>query len=372
MQVKFLDVGAGYPELKRQIDKAVLEVFSGGWYILGENVEKFEKEFANYCQVKYCIGVGNGLNALELILKAYVIGEGDEVIVPANTYIATILAITNVGATPVFVEPDEKSYNIDPEKIGKAVTKKTKAILPVHLYGQCANMQKINKIGKKHKLIVIEDAAQAHGALHHGKKAGSLGDAAGFSFYPGKNLGAYGDAGAITTNDKIVADYVRIARDYGSSKKYVNEIKGVNSRLDEIQAAILRVKLKHLDRWNKRRVNIANYYLSHLNPKNKKGFVLPMEEKGNKHAWHLFVVRTKKREELINFFKKNNIGYLIHYPIPAYKQKAYKEFNSISKKYSLSNLLADEVISLPIGPHLSLGQAKYIVDKVNKFIEDYL
>lgn len=369
MEVKFLDIKAGYSELKKDIDKAILGVLSGGWYILGENVERFEKEFAKYLGVKYCIGVGNGLNALELILKAYGIGKGDEVIVPANTYIATILAVSSVDAIPIFVEPNEQSYNIDPEKIEKAITKKTKAILAVHLYGQCANMEQINKIAKKHGLIVIEDAAQAHGALHGGKKTGNLGNAAGFSFYPGKNLGAYGDAGAVTTNDKTIAEYVRMARDYGSSKKYVNEIKGVNSRLDELQAAILRVKLINLDTWNKRRVNVAKYYLSHLNPKNKKGFTLPLEEKGNKHVWHLFVVRVKKREEFIKYLKKNNIGYLIHYPIPSYKQKAYKEFNSISNKYPITNSMANEIISLPIGPHLSLNSVKYVVAKINKFID---
>lgn len=372
LEVKITDVLSTYKDLKKEIDKAVLDVLDGGRYILGENVKKFEKEFANYCEVKYCVGVGNGLNALELILKAYDIGSGDEVIVPANTYVATVLAVSNVNATPVFVEPEEISYNIDPQKIEKAITKNTKAILAVHLYGQCANIKKIKRICKKYGLKLIEDACQAHGSIHFGYKAGGLGDAAGFSFYPTKNLGAYGDGGAVTTNDKKIADYIRMARDYGSEKKYFNLIKGINSRLDEIQAAILRIRLKYLDKWNANRQKVAKYYLDKMNVQNKDGFILPTIQKGNNHIWHVFAVRTKKRELLMNFFRKNNIQYLIHYPVPPYNQVAYKELSKLSKYFPITNKLSDEILSLPIGPHMKKEEIKYVCQKVNEFIDRYL
>ena len=372
MKVSFLDIGATYKELKKEIDKAISSVLNGGWYVLGKNVEEFEKEFAKYCGTKYCVGVGNGMDALELILRAYDIKEGDEVIVPANTYIATSLAVNLVGATPVFVEPEETSYNIDPAKIENAITKKTRAVIAVHLYGQCAVIKKIKPLCKKYHLKLIEDAAQAHGALHYGKKSGSLGDAAGFSFYPGKNLGAYGDAGAVTTNDAKIASYVRIARNYGSEKKYYNVVKGFNSRLDELQATILRVKLKHLDDWNKRRKKIADYYLTHLNPQNNPSFILPKKGEGNSHIWHLFVIRTKKRNQLIKVLKGGKIEYLIHYPLPFYKQKAYKEVNNLAKDFPISNTLSKEVLSLPIGPHLRQMEIEYACLTVNTFIKKYL
>ncbi len=368
MRIPFLDIGATYNELKSEINHAVLNVMKKGMFIMGENVTKFEEEFAKYCGVKYCVGVGNGMDALELLLRAYDIGPGDEVIIPANTYIATSLVVNLVGATPVLVEPDETTYNIDPAKIEKAITKKTKVIIAVHLYGQCANIKEIKPLCKKYHLKLIEDAAQAQGALHYGKKAGSLGDSAGFSFYPGKNLGAYGDAGAVTTNDRKVADRVRILRNYGSEKKYYNMVKGFNTRLDEIQAAVLRVKLKYLDRWNKRRQKIADYYLKHLNPKKNPHFVLPKIGEGNEHIWHVFVVKTKKRIQLIKQLDEKKIGWLIHYPLPLYKQKAYKELNHMSKNFPISNKLSDEVISLPIGPHLNIKQVAYIIDVVNSFI----
>ncbi len=372
MKVPFLDIGATYKELKKEVDKAVSEVLDGGWYILGKNVDEFEKEYAKYCGTKYCIGVGNGMDALELILRAYGIGVGDEVIVPANTYIATSLVVNLVGATPILVEPEEVTYNIDPTKIEIAITKKTKAIIAVHLYGQCANIRKIKPLCKKYNLKLIEDAAQAHGALHYGKKSGSLGDAAGFSFYPGKNLGAYGDAGAVTTNDSKVANYVRIARNYGSEKKYYNLVKGFNSRLDELQAAILRVKLNHLDNWNNRRRKIADYYLSHLNPQKNPYFILPTIGKGNSHIWHLFIIRTKKRNQLMKMLEEKGIGYLIHYPLPLYKQKAYKELNHLSKNFPISSSLSEEVLSLPIGPHLKQADVDYICSTVNTFIKKNL
>jgi len=372
LEIQITDVGSTYNDLKKEIDKAILGVLNGGRYILGENVKKFEDEFADYCGVRYCVGVGNGLNALELILKAYGIGNGDEVIVPANTYIATVLAVSNVGATPVFVEPEEITFNIDPQKIEKALTKKTKAVLAVHLYGQCADIKKIKKICKKYNLKLIEDAAQSHGSMHFGYKAGSLGDAAGFSFYPTKNLGAYGDGGAITTNDRKISDYVRMTRDYGSDKKYFNLIKGVNSRLDEVQAAILRVKLRHLEKWNANRQKVAKYYFSKMNIQNKDGFELPKIQKGNNHVWHLFVIRTKKRQLLMDFLKENGIQYLIHYPIPPYSQVAYKEFNKLASHFPITNKLSDEILSLPIGPHMKEKEMKYVCQKINQFIGKYL
>lgn len=371
-KIEVSNLSSTYKKLEEEISGSVLRVLNSGRYILGENVKKFEEEFASYCGVKYCIGVGNGLNALELILRAYNIGKGDEVIAPANTYIATILAISGVGARPVLVEPNEESYNIDPKKIEKAITKKTKAILPVHLYGQCANMREINKIGKKYGLKIIEDAAQAHGAINFGQRAGSLGDAAGFSFYPTKNLGAIGDGGAVTTNDKNVAEYVRIARNYGSAERYINLIKGTNSRLDEIQAAILRVKLKYLDKWNFKRDNIAQYYLENMNPKKRKDFILPIIQAGNNHIWHLFVIRTKKRDLLMDFLKKNSIDSLIHYPIPPYKQAAYEELRNLSNQFPLTNKVSDEILSLPMGPHMKEQDVRYVCEKINEFIYNNL
>ncbi len=372
MKIKFLDVAATYLELRKEIDNAIIQVLNKGHFILGSKVSTFESEFAKYCGVKYCIGVGNGMDALELILRGYNIGIGDEVIVPANTYIATVLVVNLVGAKPILVEPDLSTYNIDPTKVEIAITKKTKAIIAVHLYGQCANIQEIKKICQKHHLVLIEDAAQAHGAQHFGKKAGNLGEAAGFSFYPGKNLGAYGDAGAVTTNDAKVADYIRIARNYGSKIKYHNLIKGFNSRLDELQAAVLSVKLKKLDIWNKRRQKIAALYLKYLNPKKNTDFILPQVLPGNKHIWHVFVVRIKKRQQFIDYLKKQGIETLIHYPLPFYNQPAYRELNCIVNKYPLSNQISEEIISLPIGPHLKNKEVKYIIKKVNIFINKNL
>lgn len=370
MEVPFLDIGATYSELEGEIDTAIKKVLKGGWYILGENVNQFETEFAEYCQSKYCVSVASGLDALVLILKAYKIGEGDEVIVPSNTYIASALAISNVGAIPVFVEPDVKTYNIDPAKIEAAITKKTKAVMAVHLYGQTADIRNIKPICERYSLKLIEDAAQAHGAEHYGQKAGSLGDAAGFSFYPGKNLGAYGDGGAITTNDEAVAEYIRVARNYGSEKKYYNSIKGLNSRLDEMQAAVLRVKLKYLDQWNIRRDRTAQYYLECLNPDKKEGLNLPGCAEGNKHAWHLFVIRTSKRNGLIEHLNEHSVGWLIHYPVPPYMQVAYKELNHFGKQYYLTEQLTGEILSLPIGPHLTRQQMEYVGDMLNAFVRN--
>jgi len=368
MKIPFLDLKKTYLELKEEIDCAVGDVLKGGWYILGENVRCFEEEFAVFCGCRYCVGVGSGMDALELLLKAHGVGPGSEVIVPANTYIATALAVSNVGAKPVLVEPDEKTCNIDPSRIEAVITSKTSAVLAVHLYGQTAEMNKIREICQEHSLKFFEDAAQAHGATHFGIKAGALGDAAGFSFYPGKNLGAFGDAGAVTTNDPEVAEYVRMARDYGSQKKYYNSIKGVNSRLDEIQATVLRVKLRHLDEWNRRRSEIACFYLDKLKPFGAE-LVLPEIGEGNGHVWHLFTVRSSRRNELQAYLEGKGIGTLIHYPVPLYSQAAYKEMNHLSNNYPISNAIAEQTLSLPMGPHLSKKEAAYVCEAVTEGVK---
>ncbi len=363
MKVPFLDLKNAYLELKDEIDAAYQRVMESGWYILGEEVELFEQEFSDYCDVKHCIGVGNGLEALHLILRGFDIGKGDEVIVPANTYIATWLAVSYAGATPVPVEPDLQTYNINPSLIEAAVTEKTKAILPVHLYGQSADMEAINKVAEKYDLKVIEDAAQAHGAKDKGKKTGGLGDAAGFSFYPGKNLGAFGDAGAVTTNDDELAGRIRLLRNYGSEIKYYNELKGFNSRLDPIQAALLRVKLKYLDKWNTRRSEIAAYYLDKLNPKSE--LVLPYVPKWSEPVWHLFVIRHLRRDTLQDYLTKNDIQTLIHYPIPPHKQKCMTEFSGL--KFPVTERIHSEVLSLPIDPIMTRNQVEKVVETINAF-----
>lgn len=362
--IPFLDLKKINLQYKEEIEVAIARVLESGWYILGNEVASFEEEFAQYCGVKHCIGVANGLDALTLIIRAYGFGPGDEIIVPANTYIASILAISANGATPVLVEPDISTYNINPSLIEEKITERTKAILVVHLYGQSANMDPILEIAKKYNLKVIEDAAQAHGAVYGDKRAGSLGDAAGFSFYPSKNLGALGDGGAITTNDDELAEKLRALRNYGSHEKYKNLFKGVNSRLDEMQAAILRVKLKYLDKDNEKRRQIAEYYLNHI--KNEK-VILPIIESGNRlsHVWHLFVVRVENRERFQKYLKENGIQTIIHYPIPPHKQKAYEEWKHCS--FSISEEIHKTVISLPISPVLALEHAKKIVKVVNKY-----
>lgn len=359
MHIPFLDLQAPYRKLKAELDDAYRRVMESGWYILGQEVSAFEEEFAAYCGVKHCIGVGNGLEALHLVLRAWDIGPGDEVIVPANTYIATWLAVTYAGAIPVPVEPDERTYNIDPTKIEAAITSRTKAIIPVHLYGQTADMEPINELARRYSLKVLEDAAQAQGALYKGRKAGSLGDAAGFSFYPGKNLGAFGDAGAVTTNNDELADKVRMLRNYGSRIKYHNDVAGFNSRLDELQAALLRVKLKYLDIWNERRRKIAARYLDGL--KNSR-LVLPFIPNWAQPIWHLFVVRTSNRTELQDKLATAGIGTLVHYPIPPHLSGAYKKAGWIKGDFPLTERLADEVLSLPMGPHLSEEQVNYIIE----------
>ncbi len=357
-EVAFLDLRATYIEIKDELDAAYQRVMNSGWYILGDEVTAFEKEFAEYCGTRHCVGVGNGLEALQLILRSLGIGADDEVIVPANTYIATWLAVSNTGATVVPVEPDPSTYNLDPQRIEAAITTKTRAILPVHLYGQTAEMDPINDIARRRGLKVIEDAAQAHGARYRDRRAGSLGDAAGWSYYPTKNLGAYGDAGAVTTDDDELADRVRLLRNYGSKSKYYNDEQGINSRLDELQAALLRVRLRHLDEWNGRRARIAAMYLEELR---ETDLMLPGVCAGADPVWHLFVVRSKSRDELQSYLKSKGVNTLVHYPVPPHLQLAYKDAG-LATGYPITEAIHGEALSLPIGPHLSEDDVARVVD----------
>ncbi len=364
MEIQFLNIVSTYTELQREIDAAVSRVLKRGWFILGEEVENFEKEFAAYCGAKYCCAVSNGLDALNLSLKAHRFGYGDEVIVPAHTFIATWLAVSNLNAKVVPVDIEEQSFNIDPFLITDAVTEKTKAIFPVHLYGQSANMDGVMKIAEKYNLIVIEDAAQAHGARYKNKIIGSLGNTTCFSFYPGKNLGAFGDGGAIVTDDEEIYQKVKMLSNYGSAEKYVHDVKGVNCRLDELQAAVLRVKLKYLNEWNERRKTIAERYLQEIH----NAFVsLPEKEEYTDHIWHLFVVRSKRRDELKTYLAKNGIGTIIHYPIPPFQQKAYENYKFETNQYPVASQIAKEILSLPIGPHLKLNEVQEIINVINRF-----
>jgi len=367
VKIPFLDMSSPYQELKDELDQAYFRVMNSGWYILGSEVEAFESEFSRYCGVRYCVGVGNGLEALHLILRAYGIGEGDEVIVPANTYIATWLAVSYAGAKPVPVEPDESTYNIDPNRIEAALTSQTKAILPVHLYGQPAQMEQIVEIANRHHLLVIEDAAQAQGAELKGKKTGNLGDAAGYSFYPGKNFGAFGDAGAVLTNDAQLAEKVRMLRNYGSQIKYYNEVKGFNSRLDPLQAAFLRVKLPYLDEWNRRRSKIADFYLREL--AGIPGLILPKVAEGALPIWHLFVVRHPRRDELQKHLNTNSVGTLIHYPVPPHLSEAYRDLGLEVGAYPITEAIAQTALSIPMGPHLSPEQAYCVIQSIKSFAE---
>jgi dTDP-4-amino-4,6-dideoxygalactose transaminase len=358
VKVPFLDLKAPYLELKEELDAAYLRVMASGWYILGQEVRAFEEEFAAYCEAQHCVGVGNGLDALHLILRAYGIGNGDEVIVPANTYIATWLAVSYAGARPVPVEPDERTYNIDSKRVEAAISSRTRAIIAVHLYGQPADMDCLNDIASEFGLKVIEDAAQAHGALYKGRRVGVLGDGAGFSFYPGKNLGALGDGGAVTTNDAELADRVRMLRNYGSRIKYHNEVKGFNSRLDELQAALLRVKLSKLDEWNTRRKGLAVQYLKTLG--GVSDLVLPLVTKWADPVWHLFVVRHPQREVLQQHLASEGIGTLIHYPVPPHLSDAYADEGWGLGDFPTTEAMAREVLSLPLGPHLSSSAIHFL------------
>jgi dTDP-4-amino-4,6-dideoxygalactose transaminase len=362
MQIPFLDLKAPYQELKVEMDKAYQRVMDSGWYLLGQELEAFEREFAEYCGAKYCVGVGNGLEALHLALKAWDIGIGDEVLVPSNTYIATWLAVTYTGATPVPVEPDINTYNIDPNKLEAAITANTKAIIAVHLYGQPADMDAINEIAQKHGLKVLEDGAQAHGAEYKGRKIGSLGDAAGISMYPGKNLGAMGDAGVITSNDYDMIEKVRVLRNYGSKVKYQNEVVGFNSRMDELQAAFLRVKLRKLDEWNERRRQLVGNYLELL--QKREDIILPAVPKWANPVWHLFVIRAKQRAVLKSKLEAAGIGTLIHYPIPPHLSGAYSKLGWHIGDFPIAEMLASEVLSLPLGPHMIKEQVEYIIQHI--------
>lgn len=353
-----------HTELRPRLDAAYSRVVDSNWLILGKELEAFECEFAEYCGVKHCIGVANGLDALFITLKAMGIGAGDEVIVPSNTYIATWLAVSYAGATPVPVEPDIRTYNIDPEQIEAAITLRTKAIMPVHLYGQPADMDPINTIAQRFGLQVIEDAAQAHGARYKGRRAGSLGNAAGFSFYPGKNLGALGDGGAVTTNDDNLAEQLRILRNYGSRTKYHNEVKGFNSRLDELQAAFLREKLAVLDNWNERRRLASADYCNELS---NCDLELPWVPEWAEPVWHLFVVRSNRRDALQKSLTDRGISTMIHYPIPPHLQPAYAEMGLATGSLPIAEKIHREVLSLPIYPQLRSEQIGRIADTCREF-----
>jgi dTDP-4-amino-4,6-dideoxygalactose transaminase len=358
MNIPFLDLKATYLELQTEIDGAIQRVLNSGWYILGEEVDAFEQEYAAYCEAKYCVGVANGLDALHLALLALGVGSGDEVIVPSNTYIATWLAVSQCGATPVPVEPDEATYNIDPARIEAAITPRTKVILPVHLYGQPADLSRILAIARKHGLKVLEDGAQAHGARYRGKRLGAHGDVVAWSFYPGKNLGAYGDGGAITTDDPEIQDRIRVLRNYGSRVKYVNDIRGFNSRLDTLQAAVLRVKLRHLDLANEARRSIAAQYLTGLA---NIGLTIPFAPDWVAPVWHLFVVRDKTREQFQLQLNQTGIGTLIHYPIPPHLQGAYADLGLGKGAFPIAERIHEEVLSLPMFPSMTLEQTNRVI-----------
>jgi dTDP-4-amino-4,6-dideoxygalactose transaminase len=367
MKVPFLELKPTYDELRAEFDAAYHRVMDSGYYLLGTELEAFEQEFAAYCQARHCVAVGNGLDALHLILRAYGIGAGAEVIVPTNTFIATWLAVSYAGATPIGVEPDPQTCNLDPARIEAAITPRTKAIMPVHLYGQPADMDPINAIAKQHGLKVIEDSAQAQGARYKGRRTGALGDAAGHSFYPGKNLGAYSDAGAVTTNDDALADQVRTLRNYGSKKKYFHEYKGFNSRVDEIQAAFLRVKLQKLDEWNGRRQALAQRYLVAF--AGASGLTRPVVPAWAEPVWHLFVVRHPQRDALQQKLAEAGVGSLIHYPVAAHLAGAYADRELLRGTFPIAEHLADTVLSLPMGPHLAQAQADIVVQEVLGAVE---
>lgn len=366
MNIPFLDLHAAYLELKNPIDEAISRVLDSGWYILGKEVDAFELEWAAYCEAREAVGVANGLDALHLALRALGIGAGDEVIVPSNTYIASWLAVSQCGAVPVPVEPDHQTYNLDPVKIEAAITSRTKAIMPVHLYGQPADLDSILVIARKHGLRLVEDAAQAHGARYKGRRIGAHGDVVAWSFYPGKNLGAFGDGGAITTNDLEIADRIRVLRNYGSRVKYVNEVQGYNSRLDPLHAAALRVKLKYLDNWNKRRADIAAAYREGLAD---SGLTLPHVPEWADPSWHLFVVCHQEREALQASLLNAGIGTLIHYPIPPHLQEAYEGDKYIRGHHPIAERIASQCLSLPIGPHLRASDAATVVKYVRNFLK---
>ncbi len=362
--IPFLDMKSVYAELKPELDAAYARVMESGWYVLGKEVEAFEQEYAAFCGTKHCVGVGNGLEALELVLRAWNIGPGDEVIVPSNTYIATWLAVTAVGAKVVPVEPTPNGPNIDPERLAAAITPRTKAIMPVHLYGEPADMDAIMALANRHGIKVVEDVAQAQGSKVRGRRAGSLGQAGAHSFFPTKNIGAFGDGGAVTTDDAATADRLRALRNYGSKVKYVNIERGFNSRLDEMQAAFLRVKLKHLDRWNEQRRAVAARYDDKL--AGVPELVLPRAPQWAEPVWHLYVVQTTRRDALVKALEAAGIGSLIHYPIPPHLQQAYADLGLPKGAFPLAEKLAETVLSLPMGPHLGADAVDKVADVVRR------
>jgi dTDP-4-amino-4,6-dideoxygalactose transaminase len=362
--IPFLNFEPMHKLIRSEIMQSFQDVYDANWFVMGKKLEAFEKEYAAFNDTKFSIGVSNGLDALHLALKALNVTKGDEVIVPSNTYIATALAASYVGATPVFVEPDPNTYNINPANIEAAITSKTKVIMPVHLYGQACDMDAIMAIAKKHTLFVVEDNAQAHGATFNGKITGSFGNANGTSFYPGKNLGALGDAGAVTTNDETIAKKIAMLRNYGSEKKYHNEEIGFNMRLDEVQAGFLSVKLKHLNEWTKQRKEIAKQYNEAL--KNVGDLVLPAVHANATHVYHLYVIKTKNRDGLQKHLSENGIGTLIHYPIPPHLQKAYQYLGFKKGSFPIAEELADNCLSLPIWPGMTLDQVNTVAENIKK------
>ncbi|GHB31433.1 DegT/DnrJ/EryC1/StrS family aminotransferase [Mongoliitalea lutea] len=368
MLVPFLNFEHQHLAIKNQITKEFERVYDSYWYILGENLSKFEKEYSDFNRVEHTVGLSNGLDGLILSLKVLGIKEGDEVIVPSNTYIATVLAITHLGAKPVFVEPDYQTYNICPANIESAITPASKAIMPVHLYGQACEMDKIMEVASRHSLFVVEDNAQAHGATYKDKLTGAWGDINATSFYPGKNLGALGDAGAITTNNSDLASLVRSFRNYGSTEKYKNEHMGFNMRLDEIQAAFLSVKLQYLMQWTEERKEIAAVYTDQL--KDLKEIILPVTAEQSSHVYHLFVIRTTKRDQLKAHLEKNGVGTLIHYPIPPHLQNAYKHLGHKKGDFPIAEELADSSLSLPIWPGMNENQINHVVTTIKGFFSE--
>lgn len=360
--VHFLDLQGLHHEIREPLSEAFNRVLDSGRFVLGSELEAFEAEFALYSEAKYCVGVGNGLDALALLLRAYGIGEGDEVLVPSNTFIATWLAVSQCGATPVPVEPNPHTYNIDANRVATSITSRTRAIIPVHLYGQPADMDAIIKLARQFRLIVIEDAAQSHGAKYKGKRVGCLGDAAATSFYPGKNLGALGDGGAILTNDASIAEKARLLRNYGSQVKYKHDRVGYNSRLDEMQAAFLRVKLSLLDEWNAKRSNIAGMYNKLIFDTN---IILPDVAEWADPAWHLYVVRTPKRDKLRKHLEDTGISTVIHYPIPPHRQACYQDYSD--RSLPIADSLSNEVLSLPISPFMTRRQVEFVTDSIRMF-----
>lgn len=365
IRVPYLDLGKIHDEIRGELDAAYRQVMNREWFINGEADEQFERKFADFCGAKTCVGCGNGLDAIRLILLAYGIGEGDEVIVPANTFIATVLAITYVGATPVFVDADITTYNIDIDKIEAKITQRTKAVIVVHLYGRAVNVLRLRSLADKYSLKIIEDAAQAHGAEINGIKTGNLGDAAAFSFYPGKNLGALGDAGAVVTNDIELAEKIRAFGNYGSYEKYNHVYKGCNSRLDEFQAAFLIVKLKYLERWNEERRKIATIYSKKIN--NPKIVLPSVPDDIKEYVYHIYPLLVKNRNEFIRYLKKNEIFANVHYPTPIMMQKAYVEYCSQMEDYPVTKQICAEEVSIPLYPGMTEEQIEWTIECVNRY-----